>query len=74
MAVLLSPSEPSSATDSSAGARTYRGPFGVDSVKAPYMAFCVVFALLAAVFYFIRPPNIGKGKIDSGAGALKYVP
>lgn len=44
----------------------------MDSVKVPYMAFCVVFVLLAAVFFFIRLPHIGEGKIEPGAGALRY--
>ena len=48
------------------------GAHGVDSVKVPYLAFCVVFVLLAAVFYFIKLPHVGEGKIDPGAGALKY--
>jgi len=48
------------------------GAHGVESVKVPYMAFCVVFVVLAAVFYFIRLPHIGEGKIEPGAGALKY--
>ena len=45
---------------------------GADSVKVPYMMFCVVFVLLAVVFYFIHLPHIGEGKIERGAGALKY--
>lgn len=48
------------------------GAHGVDSVKMPYLAFCVVFVVLAAVFFFIRLPNIGEEKIESGAGALQY--
>ena len=48
------------------------GAHGVDSVKMPYLAFCIVFVLLAVVFYFIHLPHIGAGKIESGAGALKY--
>ena len=45
---------------------------GADSVKVPYLAFCIVFVVLAAIFYFIRLPHIGEGKIERGAGALKY--
>lgn len=48
------------------------GAHGVDSVKVPYLAFCVVFVLLAGVFSFIRLPHIGEGKIEPGAGALRY--
>jgi FHS family L-fucose permease-like MFS transporter len=45
---------------------------GADSVKVPYMMFCAVFVILAVVFYFIHLPHIGEGKIESGAGALKF--
>ena len=45
---------------------------GADSVKVPYMMFCIVFVALAVVFYFIHLPHIGEGKIEAGAGALKY--
>ena len=45
---------------------------GADSVKVPYLAFCIVFVALAGVFYFIHLPDIGDGKIERGAGALKY--
>jgi FHS family L-fucose permease-like MFS transporter len=48
------------------------GAHGAESVKAPYMIFCVVFILLACMFYFIHLPHIGEGKIELGAGALKY--
>ena len=48
------------------------GAHGADSVKMPYLAFCVVFVLLAFVFFFIHLPDIGEGKIERGAGALKY--
>jgi len=48
------------------------GAHGVDSVKVPYLIFSIVFVLLAAVFYFIRLPHIGEGKIEPGAGALKH--
>lgn len=34
------------------------GAHGAESVKIPYLAFCVVFALLALVFFFIRLPQI----------------
>jgi FHS family L-fucose permease-like MFS transporter len=45
---------------------------GADSVKIPYLAFCIVFVCLAVIFYFVRLPHIGEGKIEKGAGALKY--
>ncbi len=48
------------------------GAHGADSVKVPYLAFCIVFVLLAIVFFFIKLPHIGEGKIERGAGALKY--
>jgi len=48
------------------------GAHGADSVKVPYLAFCVIFLVLAAVFFFIHLPHIGEGKIQPGAGALKY--
>ena len=50
----------------------HTGVHGADSVKIPYLIFCVVFLLLAVVFFFIRLPQIGEGKIESGLGALKY--
>jgi len=48
------------------------GAHGADSVKMPYLAFCVIFLLLAGVFFFIHLPHVGEGKIESGAGALKF--
>jgi FHS family L-fucose permease-like MFS transporter len=48
------------------------GAHGAESVKMPYLAFCVIFVLLAVVFFFIRLPHIGEGKIEGGAGALKF--
>lgn len=45
---------------------------GAASVKVPYLAFCIVFLVLAAVFFFIRLPHVGEGRIERGAGALKY--
>ena len=45
---------------------------GAESVKIPYLAFCIVFLVLAGIFYFIHLPHIGEGKIDRGAGALKH--
>jgi FHS family L-fucose permease-like MFS transporter len=48
------------------------GAHGAESVKVPYLAFCVIFMVLAAIFFFIHLPHIGEGKIERGAGALKY--
>jgi MFS transporter, FHS family, L-fucose permease len=48
------------------------GAHGADSVKAPYLAFCIVFAVLAAIFYFVHLPDIGEGKIEPGFAALKF--
>src|SRR5580704_10522195 len=48
------------------------GVSGADSVKVPYLVFCIIFLFLAAVFFFIRLPHVGEGKIEAGAGALKY--
>jgi FHS family L-fucose permease-like MFS transporter len=45
---------------------------GADSVKVPYLAFSIVFAVLAVVFFFIHLPHVGEGKIERGAGALKH--
>jgi FHS family L-fucose permease-like MFS transporter len=48
------------------------GAHGADSVKVPYLAFCIVFLVLAAIFFCIRLPHVGEGKIEPGMGALKY--
>ena len=48
------------------------GMHGADSVKIPYITFSIVFLILAAVFYFVHLPHIGEGKIEKGAGALKF--
>ena len=48
------------------------GDHGPDSVKVPYLAFSAIFLLLAVVFFFIHLPHIGEGRIEPGAGALKY--
>ena len=45
---------------------------GAESVKVPYLAFCVIFVVLAAVFFFVRLPHVGEGHVEPGAGALKY--
>jgi FHS family L-fucose permease-like MFS transporter len=48
------------------------GAHGAESVKMPYLWFCLVFLILAAVFAFIHLPHVGEGTIERGIGALKY--
>jgi MFS transporter, FHS family, L-fucose permease len=48
------------------------GAHGAESVKMPYLIFCIIFLVLAAIFFFIHLPHVGEGKIERGAGALKY--
>jgi len=48
------------------------GVQGADSVKVPYLIFSLVFAVIAVVFFFIHLPHVGEGKLERGAGALKY--
>ncbi|HWC58762.1 MAG TPA: sugar MFS transporter [Verrucomicrobiae bacterium] len=48
------------------------GAHGAESVKVPYIAFCIIFLVLAAIFFFIHLPQVGEGKVERGAGALKY--
>ena len=48
------------------------GVHGADSVKVPYLAFTIIFVLLAVIFFFIHLPHIGEGKIELGAGVLKH--
>jgi len=50
----------------------HTGAQGADSVKVPYLMFCIVFLILAAVFFMIHLPHVGEGRIEPGAGALKY--
>lgn len=50
----------------------HTGAHGTDSVKVPYLAFSLVFLALAGVFFFIKLPHVGEGKIAPGAGALKH--
>ncbi len=45
---------------------------GTDSVKVPYLAFSIVFIVMAVIFFFIHLPHIGEGQMERGAGALKY--
>lgn len=48
------------------------GVQGADSVKVPYLMFAIAFLLLAVIFFFLHLPHVGEGKIEPGAGALKY--
>ncbi len=48
------------------------GVHGAESVKIPYLAFCIIFLVLAFVFFFIHLPHVGEGHVEPGAGALKY--
>jgi FHS family L-fucose permease-like MFS transporter len=48
------------------------GAHGAESVKMPYLAFCIIFVALAVVFFLIHLPHVGEGKIEHGIGALKY--
>jgi FHS family L-fucose permease-like MFS transporter len=48
------------------------GVHGAESVKFPYLIFCVVFVLLAAFFAWVHLPHVGEGKIEPGVGALKH--
>lgn len=48
------------------------GAHGAESVKVPYIAFCVVFLFLAAIFFVIHLPHVGEGDVQPGAQALKY--
>jgi MFS transporter, FHS family, L-fucose permease len=50
----------------------HSGAQGADSVKVPYLMFCIAFLVLAAVFFVIHLPHVGEGKVEPGAGALKY--
>ncbi len=50
----------------------HTGAHGAESVKVPYLAFFIVFVLLAIVFGFIHLPDVGGGHIEPGAGALKH--
>ena len=48
------------------------GVHGAESVKIPYLMFCIVFLILAVVFFLIHLPHVGEGKVEAGIGALKY--
>jgi FHS family L-fucose permease-like MFS transporter len=48
------------------------GASGAESVKIPYLAFSIIFGVIAVVFFFLHLPHVGEGKIEAGIGALKY--
>jgi FHS family L-fucose permease-like MFS transporter len=48
------------------------GASGAESVKIPYLAFAIIFAVIAVIFFFLHLPHIGEGKIEAGIGALKH--
>jgi MFS transporter, FHS family, L-fucose permease len=50
----------------------HAGVQGADSVKVPYLMFCIAFLVLAAIFFMIHLPHVGEGKVEPGIGALKY--
>jgi FHS family L-fucose permease-like MFS transporter len=50
----------------------HTGAHGADSVKMPYLMFCIVFLILAGIFFMIHLPHVGEGQVEPGAGALKY--
>jgi len=50
----------------------HAGVHGADSVKVPYLIFCIIFLVLAAIFFCIHLPHVGEGHVEPGAGALKY--
>jgi FHS family L-fucose permease-like MFS transporter len=47
------------------------GAHGAESVKIPYLGFCLISLILATVFSLIHLPQVGEGKIEPGAGVLK---
>ena len=48
------------------------GVNGAESVKVPYLIFCIVFMILAVFFFSIRLPHVGEGTVKPGIGSLKY--
>ena len=48
------------------------GAHGAESVRVPFLVFCLVFLALAGVFFFVRLPHVGEGHVEPGAGALKH--
>lgn len=50
----------------------HSGVQGADSVKMPYLMFCIAFLILAVIFFLIHLPHVGEGKVETGIGALRY--
>jgi len=48
------------------------GANGAESVKIPYLIFCIVFVILAVFFFSIHLPHVGEGKVEPGIGSLRY--
>jgi FHS family L-fucose permease-like MFS transporter len=48
------------------------GASGAESVKIPYLAFSIIFAVIALIFFFLHLPHVGEGRIEAGIGALKH--
>ena len=48
------------------------GANGAESVKVPYLIFCIVFLILAVFFFSVHLPHVGEGKVEPGIGSLKY--
>jgi FHS family L-fucose permease-like MFS transporter len=48
------------------------GAHGAESVRTPYVAFFLVFVLLALIFFFIRLPDVSAGKVEAGFDAVKF--
>lgn len=48
------------------------GANGAESVRVPYLIFCIVFLILAVFFFSIHLPHVGEGKVEPGIGSLKY--
>ena len=47
----------------------HSGESGAASVKVPYLAFCIIFLVLAGVFFFIHLPHVGEGRVEPGSQA-----
>ncbi|MGH8023564.1 MAG: MFS transporter, partial [Limisphaerales bacterium] len=50
----------------------HSGAQGADSVKVPYLMFCIAFLILAGIFFVVRLPHVGEGQVEAGGGALRY--
>ena len=48
------------------------GAHAAESVKVPYLVFCLLFLVLAAIFVFIHLPHVGEGHVEPGVGALRF--